>query len=107
MKVNNAELASLADRCFDLSMDGDVQPSDQKNFLVLGKRLRGSLVNLLTAEFQEGTQAVVNANNQITTLNQTISDATQVLNNTTQIINQINQLVNILDDLLKIASNFK
>jgi hypothetical protein len=58
VKINNAELAQLTERCFDLSMDGRVLPSDRKEFLALGKRLRGSLLNLLTAQFAAGTQAV-------------------------------------------------
>lgn len=106
MKVNNADLAQLAERCFDLSMDGGVQLSDQKDFLAMGKRLRGSLLNLLTAKFEEGTQSVVNANTMIDDLNKKMSNVTQVLNNTSQVIAQIGKLVSILDDLLKIATAF-
>lgn len=106
MKINNAELTQVTERCFDLSMDGRVQSVDRKEFLALGKRFRGSLLNLLTAQFAEGTQVVIEANTKIAGLNQSLSNTTQVLNNTAQVIGQLGQLVSILDDLLKIASAF-
>jgi hypothetical protein len=106
VKINNAELAQVTERCFDLSMDGRVQPGDRTEFLALGKRLRGSLLNLLTAEFTAGTPAVIDANTEIRGLNQSLSHTIQVLNNTAQVVGQLGQLVSILDDLLKIASSF-
>jgi hypothetical protein len=106
MKINNGELTQVIDHCFDLSMDGRVHPDDRNEFLALGKRLRGSLLNLLTARFEEGTQEVIEANTKIEGLNKSLSSTTQVLNNTAQGIRQLGQLVSILDGLLKIASNF-
>jgi hypothetical protein len=106
VKINNAELTQVTERCFDLSMDGRVQTADRKEFLALGKRLRGSLLNLLTAQFAEGTQDVIEANTMIAGLNKSLRSTTQVLNNTAQVIGQLGQLVSILDDLLKIASTF-
>jgi|LGVF01.2.fsa_nt_gb hypothetical protein len=106
MKINNAELTQLTECCFDLAMDGRVQPADRKEFLSIGKRFRGSLLNLLTAQFAEGTQAVIEANTKIKTMNTSLSNSTQVLKNTAQVIGQLRQLVSILDDLLKIASAF-
>lgn len=106
MKINNAELTQVTERCFDLSMDGRVQSADRKEFLTLGKRFRGSLLNLLTAQFAEGTQSVIDANTKIEGLNKRLSSTTQVLNNTAQVIDQLGQLVSVLDDLLKIASAF-
>ncbi len=106
MKVNNADLTKLVDNCFDRSMDGRVKQSDQKDFLAMGKRLRGSLLNLLTAEFEEGTPDVVKANSMIQTLNEDTRSAQQVLNETSQVIAQLGKLVAILDDLLKMATAF-
>ena len=106
MKISTTELTQLTERCLDLAMDGQVPPSDRNEFLVLGKRLRGSLLNLMTAQFNDGTHAVIDANSRIAALNQTLSSTTQVLNNTVQIVTQIGQLVLILDNLLKIAASF-
>lgn len=106
MKINNGELAQLTERCFDLSMDGRLKPDNRREFLALGKRLRGSLLNLLTAQFAAGTEAVIDANTKITGLIQSLNNTTQVLRNTAQVIGQLGQLVSSLDDLLKIASAF-
>jgi hypothetical protein len=104
VKINNAELTQIIERCFDLSMDGRIHPADRKGFLALGKRLRGSLLNLLAAQFAEGTQAVIEANTEIGGLNNSLSSTTQVFNNTAQVIGQLGQLVSILDDLLNTTS---
>ncbi len=106
MKINNVELTQVTDRCFDLSMDAQVPLAEQREFLVIGKRYRGSLLNLLTAQFADGTQAVIDANTKIIGLNQSLRNTTQVLNNARQVIDQLGQLVSILDGLLRIASTF-
>jgi glutaredoxin 2 len=106
MKINCAILTQLTERCFDLSMDGGIPASNRKEFLALGKRLRGCLLNLLTAEFEEGTAAVTNANTMMSDVNEKISKITEVLAHTAQVIAQIGQVVSILDDLLKIATKF-
>ncbi len=106
MRINCAILTHLTERCFDLSMDGGVPEPDQKEFLALGKRLRGSLLNLLTAEFDEGTMVVTLANTRMSDVNKKISNITEVLTHTAQMIAQVGQVVSILDDLLKIATNF-
>ncbi|MGA2585640.1 MAG: hypothetical protein ABSF88_01230 [Candidatus Aminicenantales bacterium] len=106
MKIDFAILTQLTGRCFDLSMDAGVHVSDQNEFRALGKRLRGCLLNLLTAEFEEGTAAVTNANTMMSDVNEKISKITEVLAHTAQVIAQIGQVVSILDDLLKIATKF-
>jgi hypothetical protein len=107
MKTNNAGLAQLVEQCFSLSMNGDIKESDRKDFLAIGKRLRGSLLNLLTAEFEEGTQEVIDANSRISDLNKNLITVTQNLQQVADVVKQIGQLVTILDDLLKIAASFK
>lgn len=106
MKTDNAALTQMIDRCFDLSMDGRLKPEQRKEFLALGKRLRGSLLNLLTAEFGDATQAVTDANNGIKELNSSLSTITQELASVSQVIAQVGQLVSLLDELLKVASKF-
>lgn len=106
MKINNTDLTQLIESCFDLSMDGRVDGNYKRDFLALGKRLRGSLLNLLTAQFSNDTKAVIDANNQLRVLNQYLVKIKQDLENIVQVITQLGSLVSILDDLLKIASTF-
>ena len=106
MRIDSAILIQLTERCFDLSMDAGVPEPDRKEFMAMGKRLRGSLLNLLTAKFDEGTMIVTLANTRMSEVNKKIKDITEVLAHTAQVIGQIGQVVSILDDLLKIAVNF-
>lgn len=88
-------------------MDGRFSPAQQTNFLALGKRLRGCLVNLLSATFKDGTPQVVAANQAIAANNKTLSDAVQTLGKAGQILNNLDQLVGVLDGLLQLAAGFK
>ena len=106
MKVDTQQLAGVISLCFDYSMDGRFSPALQGDFLALGKRLRGSLLNLLSAQFNEGTQAVIDANRDIQQQNQQLSNAAQTLNNATNVLNSLTQLVGVLDGLLKLAAGF-
>jgi hypothetical protein len=107
MKTNNPGLTEIIDQCFDYSMDGRVSPADQTEFLAIGKRLRGSLLNLLSANFNDGTKAVLDANQSIDDLNKDLANSAQVLANAATTLNELDQLVGILDGLLKLASGFK
>ena len=106
MKISNAKLAEIVELCFDLSMDGRLSPEMRQEFMVLGKRLRGSLLNLISAEFEKGTSEFTKANAKIEEINKDLKNATQALDNTAKAIGQLGELVSILDDLLKIASSF-
>ena len=86
MKIDNTTLVQAIEKCFDLSMDGRVPPADRTEFLTLGKRLRGSLLNLLSAEFAAGTAQVSAANQEIQTVNQSLTTVTNQLANTAQVI---------------------
>jgi hypothetical protein len=65
MKVDTVKLTELINKCIDLSMDGRLNSSEQKAFLAQSKRMRGYLLNLLTAEFDDDTPQVLTANNKI------------------------------------------
>ena len=103
IKINNTQLTELTESCFDLSMDGRLSQEERREFLALGKRFRGCLLNLLTAQFTEGTLAVTEANTEITKLNSKLKVSVKKLDNIAQAISQLGDLVSILDDLLKIA----
>jgi hypothetical protein len=106
MKTDNVVLTSVIEDCLRLSMDGRVSPENRSEFLALGKRLRGTLVNLLTAEFENGTAEVTAANAEINAIhNQLVRDVTN-LNDTIDRLKKVNQLVTSLDGLIKFALKF-
>ena len=107
MKTNNAQLTEIIDKCFDYSMDGRFSPAQQTEFLTIGKRLRGSLLNLLSATFIAGTTEVADANQLLKQRNQELADSVQVLNNAANVLDQLTEMVGVLDGLLKLASGFK
>jgi hypothetical protein len=106
LSVDTPTLTNIIKTCFNLSMDGRVADDQQSEFLVTGKRLRGCLVNLLSAQFNDGTQQVLDANQQLNQINQRTAHAADSLAATANILNQINTLVHVLDDLLKLAASF-
>ena len=107
MRTDNQNLASIIELCFDYSLDDRVPEELQKKFLALGKRLRGTLLNSITAEFEGDTAQVIEANNQIKAVNNELKNETQVLDNIANTVEQLGQLVSILDDLIGIALSFR
>lgn len=106
IKVDTTTLTDIINKCFDNASDGRFSEDQQAAFLADGKRLRGLLLNLLSAQFDDGTQAVVNANNQLRTVNAALSNAAASLANTAQTLNSIATLVGNLDKLLNVAASF-
>lgn len=106
MKCDTPTLVQIIDRCFDLSMDGRLTSSQRSKFLTLGKRLRGSLLNLITARFEEGTKEVEKANDDIKNINQSLKDEANTLNNIASRVKEIASLVGVLDKLIGIAVSF-
>ena len=106
MKVDTRTLASIINQCFDYSMDGRFSSDQQTVFLADGKRLRGLLMNLLSAQFDEGTPAVVNANKQLADVNATLSQSAAALANAAQVMSDVAALVGNLDKLLNVAESF-
>lgn len=107
MKTENVVLTEIIETCFKLSADDRVPPNLQSEFLALGKRLRGTLVNLLTAEFNEGTAKVNEANQKIKEINQSLKVDVLELKLIADHVEQIGKLVSMLDGLLKLAAGFK
>ena len=102
--TDTTTLASLIKTCFILSADLDLSPDQRKAFLVAGKQLRGSLVNLLSATFQDGTQAVLDTNKKLNQINQQTAQLTKNLTKADEVLNQVNGLVGVLDGLLKLSN---
>ena len=106
MKLKCVELTKTIMECFDNSMDNRFTFEERKDFLVQGKKLRGSLINLLSADFSEGTIEVHDANRVINEINVRLKERNLLLNNVAAITGDIAKLVSILDDLLKLAAGY-
>lgn len=106
LKIDAPTLTQLINTCFELSMDGRLTDDQQRGFLVAGKRLRGCLLNLISAEFNDGTAEVVAANSQLKQANQHAADLAKDLSAASKVLSEITSLVGGLDDLLKLAVSF-
>lgn len=104
--VDTSTLSSIINQCFNYSTDGRVPQAQQTLFLADGKRLRGLLLNLLSARFDEKTQEVLDANTRLTAVNNELSNSAAALSNIAQTTSDIATLVGNLDKLLNIAKSF-
>jgi geranylgeranyl pyrophosphate synthase len=106
MTVDTTTLAAIINQCFAFSADGRFSDQQQSSFLADGKRLRGLLMNLLSAQFNDGTQAVLDANSKLTDVNTQLNNDAGVLNNIATTLTNVSNLVGILDKLLNVAASF-
>ena len=106
MTVDTTTLADIINQCFAFSSDGRFSEDQQNSFLADGKRLRGLLMNLLSAKFDEGTQAVLDANARLTDVNNQLDDDAAVLARAAEVLTNISNLVGTLDKLLNVAESF-
>ena len=106
LTVDTQALTQVITTCFNLAMDGRLNRDQQKSFLVAGKRLRGTLVNLISAQFNDGTPEVLAANQQLVQVNLQVAQAVNNFGTLATVLDQINILVGGLDELLKLASSF-
>lgn len=104
--VDTATLSSVINQCFTLSMNTQLSPGDRNSFLVEGKRLRGQLLNLLSAQFDAGSQQLAAANQSLSSINASLAQSAALLANTAQTLNAIANLVGTLDKLLTVATSF-
>ena len=106
LKVDTATLTDIVNQCFDFSMDGRFSQAQRTIFLADGKRLRGLLMNLLSAQFDEGNQRVLDANDQLSKVNARLADSAAALANVAQTLGDVATLVGNLDKLLNVAASF-
>ena len=106
MKVDTSTLTDIINQCFDFSMDGRLSPQQRTVFLADGKRLRGLLINLLSAQFDEGNQAVLDANDRLAKVNSRLAASAAALANVAQTLGDVATLVGNLDKLLNVAVSF-
>lgn len=106
MTIDTVALTEIINRCFELSMDGRLSDFQRNSFLVEGKRLRGHLMNLLSAQFDEDSEEFKQASKRLKTVNTEIRDGAAVLARTAAVLNNIANLVGTLDKLLNVAVSF-
>lgn len=105
-KADTVTLTKIINKCFDHSMDDRFSDKQRARFLAEGKRLRGHLLNLLTAEFEEDAPELLEANEKLAAVNKQIAKATTALADTADAIRNVANLVGILDRLVGIAAAF-
>lgn len=106
MTVNTTKLTEAINRCFDYSMDGRLTPARRNKYLTEGKRLRGLLLNLISARFEDGTQAVINANSKLDEVNDQLRDSVAAIESAAEVLANVARLVKVLDGLLGVATSF-
>lgn len=104
--VDTETLTTIINQCFSYATNTQLSAQDRNSFMVEGKRLRGQLMNLLSAKFDAGCQELAAANENLTKVNATLAQSATVLANTAQTLSSIASLVGTLDKLLSIATSF-
>ena len=105
-KIDNETLTKMILLCFDLSTDGGVPAKFRPDFLALGKRLRGTLVNLLSAQFDKDAPRFIEAKEKLEVVNRALKETANKLKKFADTVEQVGKLIGTLDDLLKIAVSF-
>lgn len=104
--INTTELSEIITICFNLSMTIGLDEQLRTDFLVAGKRLRGTLVNLLSARFDGSTGEFREAAANLTVINKRLKNVLQDIEKAAQLVEDIAGLIGQLDGLLKLAVAF-
>ncbi len=104
--VDTTTLTAIINQCFSYATDARVNLTDQNAFLIEGKRLRGQLLNLLSAKFDNTSVQFTAATKSLNAVNTTLSQNATALANTATTLNSIANLVSNLDKLLTVATSF-
>jgi len=105
-KCDVKSLTDIVDRCFDLAMDNRLTEAQSTKYLALGKELRGSLLNLISARFEEGTPQLEQANAELKSLNAAIKKDSEAIQKVADTVKSLGTLVTALDKLLGVAASF-
>jgi hypothetical protein len=104
--VDTVTLTTIINECFSYATDLQLTPADQNGFLIAGKRLRGQLLNLLSAQFDNTSTQFAAAAKSLTAVNTTLATDATALANTATTLKNIGTLVSNLDKLLTVATSF-
>jgi hypothetical protein len=104
--IDTTTLTVVINQCFLYATDARVSVPDQNSFLIEGKRLRGQLLNLLSAQFNSSSSQFAAATASLTAVNSTLSKSAAALASTAATLASIATLVSTLDKLLAVATSF-
>jgi hypothetical protein len=104
--IDTTTLTAIINQCFSYATDARVSASDQNTFLIEGKRLRGQLLNLLSAQFDSTSTQFTAATTSLNAVNTSLSQSATALSNTASTLNSVASLVSNLDKLLAVATSF-
>lgn len=102
-RLENQKLTQIIEQCFDLSMDGSLSTEQRREYRALGKRLRGSLMNLLSQQFDAAAPEFIAANQSLQTTSDELAKAQQSLEEAAKALARVGELAGKLDDVLKVA----
>jgi hypothetical protein len=105
-RIDNVTLTKMIHLCFDLSTNGGVPDEFQPIFFAMGKRLRGTLVNLLSVQFDSQAPKFISASAELKEVNKALKKTSDNLTKFADTVEQIGKLLGVLDDLLSIAVSF-
>lgn len=104
-RVDTTEMAELIKGCFDLAMDGRVSPAQRSALLASGKRLRGDLVTLLTAQFDDATAEVDASNTDLASVNKSLEATIADISKINQTLQKITAVVGKIDKLIPLIAH--
>lgn len=105
-RLDNQKLTQLIEQCFDLSMSGEVAPEHRREYLAMGKRLRGALLNLLSVQFNDAAPEFLSANKSLQETSDAVAKAQQGLEDAAKAVTRLGDLAGKLDEVLKVAEKF-
>jgi|ERR1051325_5881685 hypothetical protein len=105
-KADNARLAQIVDDCFMLSIDDRLDPAARLQFGHFAEHLRAQLLLLLSKTFDEGTPALLDANQRIQSVNASLKKFAEQVAGIADTFEQLGKLVSTIDGLLKIPLGF-
>lgn len=104
--VDTAQLTTIINALLDLSTTSGIRADIKDEAAVAARRLRGSLVAILSARFDEGTDALTKVNKTITDLNAGLAADGVTLDGYAKLVDKATKLVAGLDKLMGLASKF-
>jgi hypothetical protein len=105
--LDTPTLANIINGCYDLVEDADCPAAAATEIRTYIKRLQGDLFVLASAQFNDGTAALLAANNDLNAVNTALANEAQALAQVANVIQQISNLATALDGLLGLAANFR
>lgn len=105
-RLENQKLTQVIEQCFDLSMDGSLPPEQRREYRALGKRLRGSLMNLLSQQFDATVPEFIAANKALQETSEELAKVQTSLEDAAKALARVGELASKLDDVLKVAEKF-